>query len=122
MQVKNILGHRNQFMIIDDNGTVHFQSYNTHMAKVTAMDGPELLQLRMMSNYWSVTTAKHFKAFLEDNRLWLAVQELIDHKVFCNLKDFMQRVDIMQVSRFRIYVEYVNKDGYIDSYKLKLTE
>lgn len=122
MQVKNILGHRNQFMVIDDNGTVHFQSYNTHMAKVTEMDGPELLQLRMLSHYWSVTTAKHFKEFLQDNRLWSAVCELIDHKVFKNLKDFMERVDIMQVSRFKVYVEFTDKDGYLDNYKLSLVD
>ena len=122
MKVTPILGHRNQFMIVDDFEVVHFQSYDTHMAKVTAIDGPETLQLRMLSNYWSVTTAKHFKVFLEENRLWSAVQELIDRKIFKNLKDFMQRVGIMQVSRFRIYCEFIDKDGYIDSCKVKLVE
>ena len=120
MQVKNILGHRNQFMVIDDDGAVHFQSYDTHMAKVTELVGPEMFQLRMLSHYWSVTTAKHFKVFLQDNRLWLAVQELIDHKVFKNLKDFMERVDIMHVARFKVYVEFTDKDGNIAHYNLSL--
>lgn len=120
MQVKNILGHRNQFMVIDDDGAVHFQSYDTHMAEITEIVGSEMLQLRMLSNYWSVTTAKHFKVWLEENRLWLAVAELIDHKVFKNLKDFMERVDIMQVSRFKVYVEFTDKDGNSNNYKLSL--
>lgn len=122
MQVKNILGHVNQFSVTDDQGVVHFQSYGTHIAKVTDMDGPELMQLRMLSNYWSVTTAKHFKAWLKENCLWHAVQKLIEQKVFKNLKDFMLRTDIMQVSAYRIYCEFIDKDGYIDSYKLKFTK
>jgi hypothetical protein len=49
----------------------------------------------MIENYWSATTGKHMRAFLEEEEvyMWDIVADLIHkHKVFKNLKDFMERV------------------------------
>nr|DAM47179.1 MAG TPA: hypothetical protein [Caudoviricetes sp.] len=120
MKVKNLLDHRNQFIIYDDEGNVGFQSYNTYMAKVCYPSGNEYIQLNMKSNYWSATTGRHMAEFLRETRLMNAVNTLIENKVFKNLKDFMQNTDVMQVSRFSIYIEYTDKDGNLTNYKYRL--
>ena len=122
MKVSNLLNHRNQFIIYDDEGNVGFQSYNTYMAKVCYPSGDEYIQLNMKSNYWSVTTGRHMAEFLRATRLMSAVNTLIDNKVFKNLKDFMTHADVMQVSRFKIYIEYEDKDGYMTNYSYRLVD
>nr|DAQ15530.1 MAG TPA: hypothetical protein [Caudoviricetes sp.] len=122
MKVKNLLDHRNQFIIYDDEGNVGFQSYNTYMAKVCYPSGNEYIQLNMKSNYWSATTGRHMAEFLRETRLMNAVNTLIENKVFKNLKDFMQNTDVMQVSRFSIYIEYTDKDGNLTNYKYRLVD
>ena len=122
MKVKNLLDHRNQFIIYDDEGNVGFQSYNTYMAKVCYPSGNEYIQLNMKSNYWSATTGRHMAEFLRETRLMNAVNTLIENKVFKNIKDFMQNTDVMQVSRFSIYIEYTDKDGNLTNYKYRLVD
>ena len=121
MKVINLLGHKNQFLIIDDEGNIGFQSYDTHMAKVCYPSADEYIQLNMKSNYWSATTGRHMAEFLRETHLMSAVNTLIDNKVFKNLKDFMTHADVMQVSRFKIYIEYKDKDGYMTNYSYRLT-
>lgn len=122
MKVTNLLGHKNQFLIVDDEGNIGFQSYDTYMAKVCYPSGDEYIQLNMKSNYWSATTGRHMAEFLKQTHLMSAVNTLIENKVFKNLKDFMHNTFVMQVSRFSIYVEYSNKYGEADNYKIRLTE
>ena len=122
MKVINLLGHKNQFLIVDDEGNIGFQSYDTYMAKVCYPSGNEYIQLNMKSNYWSLTTGKHMAEFLRGTHLMSAVYTLIDNKVFKNLKDFMTHVDVMQVSRFKIYIEYRDKDGYMTNYSYSLVD
>lgn len=63
MLVSNLLGHKNQF-IINDWDAYYFQSYDTMMCKVVQGDLGD--NFKMIENYWSATTGKHMKAFLEE--------------------------------------------------------
>lgn len=52
----------------------------------------------MLNNYWSATTGKHMRDFLEEVYMWDIVADLIyEHKVFKNLKDFMGRVKTVKL-------------------------
>ena len=109
MKVTNILGHKNQF-IIDDCDAYYFQSYDTTMCKVLQWDLG--VNLTMLSNYWSATTGKHMKWFLEETNMLHIVLDLIHkYKIFRNLKDFMERANIVKVFNNIITVEYTNEKG-----------
>lgn len=123
MRVSNLLGHKNQFLVENDNGNISFQSYDTYIAVVrnSSEEGYER-ELEMKSHYWSVTTGKHMDEFLHETHMIDAVNTLIDNRVFRNLKDFMQRTEIMQVRADRVCVVYTNRKGELTSCKCDLTE
>lgn len=123
MRVSNLLGHKNQFLVENDNGNISFQSYDTYIAVVlnSSEEGYER-ELEMKSHYWSVTTGKHMDEFLRETHMIDAVNTLIDNRVFRNLKDFMQRTEIMQVRDDRVCVVYTNRKGELTSCKCDLTE
>ena len=123
MRVTALLDHKNQFLVEDDNENIMFQSYNTYMAVVrnSTEEGYEK-ELEIKSHYWSVTTGKHMAEFLKETRMMSYVDTLIANRVFRNLKDFMQKAEIMQVRDDRICVVYTNKKGELTSYKCDLTE
>ena len=101
MKVSNLLGHVNQF-IINDWDAYYFQSYDTMMCKVVLGDN-----FTMLENYWSMTTGKHMRAFLEEVYLWDIVADLIHkHKAFKNLKDFMERVETVKLFMSDVTVTY----------------
>ena len=80
MKAYNLLGHKNQFMITDYDAS-YFQSYDTLMCKVVAGDLGDTLT--MLDNYWSATTGKHMKEFLEETYMLDIVLDLIyKHKIF----------------------------------------
>lgn len=117
MKVSNLLGHVNQF-IINDWDAYYFQSYDTLMCKVIQGDLGD--NLTMIENYWSVTTGKHMRAFLEEVFMWDIVLDLIHkHKIFKNLKDFMQRVSTVKLFMGDITVEYKNLRGDIETFTCK---
>lgn len=117
MRVSNLLGHKNQFIITDWDAS-YFQSYDTMMCKVVQGDLGDVLT--MLDNYWSATTGKHMKAFLEDTYMLDIVLDLIHkHKVFRNLKDFMQRVSTVKLFMGDITVEYKNLRGDIETFTCK---
>lgn len=104
MKVSNLLGHVNQF-IINDWDAYYFQSYDTMMCKVVQGDLGD--NFTMLENYWSATTGKHMRAFLEEVYLWDIVADLIyEHKVFKNLKDFMERVSTVKLFMGDVTVTY----------------
>lgn len=114
MRASNLLGHVNQF-IINDWDTYYFQSYDTMMCKVTQGDlGDNFV---MLENYWSATTGKHMRAFLEEVFMWDIVLDLIHkHKIFNNLKDFMLRVSTIKLFMGDIEVEYKNNKGETETF------
>jgi hypothetical protein len=63
MKVYNVSGHRNQFCINDDKGTITFYSYNSQIADYK--DGNLILYGSMWD--YSNTTRKHFYQWLKDN-------------------------------------------------------
>lgn len=109
MKASNLLGHKNQF-IINDWCAYYFQSYDTMLCKVIQGDlGDNLI---MLNNYWSATTGKHMKAFLEEVHLWYIVADLIyEHKIFKSLKDFMERVSKVKLFMGEVTVTYKNTKG-----------
>lgn len=117
MRASNLLGHVNQF-IINDWDAYYFQSYDTMMCKVIQGDlGDNFV---MLENYWSATTGKHMRAFLEEVYLWDIVLELIHkHKIFNNLKDFMLRVNTVKLFMGDITVEYKNLRGDTETFACK---
>lgn len=118
MKVSNLLGHKNQFVVEDDNGNISFHSYDTYMAVVRNSfdDGYERV-LEMKSNYWSVTTAKHMRAFLDKANMLDAVYDLIyKYKHFRTYKDFMQRAHTVKLLNGIITVEYTNTKGELVTY------
>lgn len=104
MKVSNLLGHKNQF-IINDWDAYYFQSYDTVMCK--AVHGDLGDNFTMLENCWSATTGKHMRAFLEEVYLLDIVLDLIyKHKVFRNLKDFMERVSTVKLFMGDVTVTY----------------
>lgn len=112
MRVSNLLNHKNQF-IVYHNDAVYFTSYNTLMATLTqSFEGGYGKTLEMNSHYWSATTGKHMKAFLDEAHMLNTVLDLIHkYKLFRNLKDFMERANIVKVLKGIITVDYTNKKG-----------
>ena len=109
MKVSNLLGHKNQF-IINDWDVYYFQSYDTLICKVVQGDLGD--NLTMLTNYWSATTGRHMKAFLEETHMLDIVLDLIfKYKLFRNLKDFMERANIVKVHKGTITVDYTNEKG-----------
>lgn len=117
MRVSNLLGHVNQF-IVNDWDTYYFQSYETLMCKVTQGDlGDNFV---MIENYYSATTGRHMRAFLEEVCLWDIVLDLIHkHRIFRNLKDFMLRVITVKLFMGDITVEYKNLRGDSETFTCK---
>lgn len=114
MKASNLLGHKNQFMI-NDCDDYYFQSYDTMICKVVHWDFGA--NLTMINNYWSATTGKHMKAFLEEIRMLDTVLDLIfKYKLFRNLKDFMERANIVKVHKDIITVDYTNEKGEAVTY------
>ena len=114
MRVSNLLGHVNQF-IINDCDVFYFQSYDTMMCKVTQGDlGDNFV---MLENYWSATTGRHMRAFLEETHMLDSVLCLIhEHRVFKSLKDFMQRATSVTLFMGDIEVEYKNNKGETETF------
>lgn len=109
MKVFNLLGHKNQF-IINDCDAYYYQSYDTLICKVVQGDLGD--NLKMLNNYWSATTGKHMRAFLEETRMLDTVLDLIlKYKLFRNFKDFMERANIVKVHKDIITVDYTNEKG-----------
>lgn len=109
MKAYNLLGHKNQFMITNYDAS-YFQSYDTLMCKVVAGDLGDTLT--MLDNYWSATTGKHMKEFLEETYMLDIVLDLIyKHKIFKNLKDFMERANKVKLFMGDVTVEYKNTKG-----------
>lgn len=114
MLVSNLLGHKNQFIIVDWDA-YYFQSYDTMMCKVVQGDLGD--NFKMIENYWSATTGKHMKAFLEEVYLWDVVADLIHkYKVFKNLKDFMERVKTVELFLLAVTVTYKNHMGETETF------
>ena len=114
MKVSNLLGHANQF-IINDCDVSYFQSYDTTICKVvqSGLGG----NFTMLENYWSATTSEHMKAFLEEVHMWDIVSYLIHtHKVFKNLKDFMERAKTVELSLLVVTVTYKNNVGETETF------
>lgn len=117
MKVSNLLGHKNQF-IINDWDAYYFQSYDTMMCKVTQGDlGDNFV---MLENYYSATTSRHMRAFLEEVYLWDLVLDLIHkHKLFRNFKDFMLRVSTVKLFMGDVTVEYKTHKGETETFVCK---
>lgn len=109
MRVSNLLGHKNQF-IVYHNDEVYFQSYETLMATLTqSFEGSYGETLEMNSHYWSATTGKHMKAFLDETNMLDTVLSLIHkYKLFRSLKDFMEKANSVKVLKGIITVDYTN--------------
>ena len=74
----------------------------------------------MLENYYSATTGRHMRAFLEEVYLWDIVLDLIHkHKIFRNLKDFMLRVNTVKLFMGDITVEYKNLRGDSETFTCK---
>lgn len=117
MKVYNLLGHANQF-IINDCDVSYFQSYDTTVCKVVQGDLEDTF--KMLENCWSATMGKHMKAFLEEVHMWDIVEDLIHkHKVFKNLKDFMERVKKVNVFLWAVRVTYKNNMGEYETFTFK---
>ena len=109
MKASNLLDHKNQF-IINDWDAYYFQSYDTMICKVVQGDLGD--NLKMLSNYWSATTGKHMRAFLDETRMLDTVLDLIlKYKLFRNFKDFMERANIVKKLNGIITVDYTNEKG-----------
>ena len=117
MRASNLLGHVNQF-IINDWDAYYFQSYDTMMCKVIQGDLGD--NLTMIENYWSATTGKHMKAFLEEVFMLDIVLDLIHkHRIFRNLKDFMERAETVNLFMGDVTVTYKTPKGDTKSYTCK---
>lgn len=117
MLVSNLLDHKNQFIIVDWDA-YYFQSYDTMMCKVVQGDLEDTFT--MIENYWSSTTGKHMRAFLEEVHMWDIVLDLIHkHKVFKNLKDFMERVETVNLFLWAVTVTYKNNMGETETFTCK---
>lgn len=115
MKVSNLLGHKNQFIVWDDNGNISFHSYNTYMAVVHSLEDGKELEIK--TNYWSATTAKHMRVFLEETNMLAAVYDLIDkYKHFRTYKDFMERAHKVKVLNGVITVEFKDTNGELVTY------
>ena len=112
MKVFNLLDHKNQYIAYHDDA-IYFQSYDTLMATLTqSFEGSYGETLEMNSHYWSATTGKHMKAFLEKTHMLDTVLDLIyKYKLFRNLKDFMERANIVKKLNGIITVDYTNEKG-----------
>lgn len=117
MKVFNLLEHKNQFIVYHADA-IYFQSYDTLMATLTqSFEDGYGETLEMNSHYWSVTTGKHMKAFLEETHMLDPVLDLIfKYKLFRNLKDFMERANIVKVHKGIIDVSYTNTKGNLATY------
>ena len=74
----------------------------------------------MLFRSWSATTGKHMRAFLEEVFMWDIVLDLIHkHKLFRNLKDFMERVSTVKLFMGDITVEYKNLRGDTETFTCK---
>lgn len=117
MRVSNLLGHKNQF-IINDCNVYYFQSYDTLMCKVVQGDLGD--NLTMLSNYWSATTGKHMKAFLEEMHLLYIVLDIINnHRVFNSFKEFMEKVQKLKLFMGVVTLEYKNNQGELVTFTCK---
>ena len=119
MRVSNLLGHRNQFIVEDDNGNISFHSYNTYMAVVrNSLEDGYGKELEMKANYWSATTGKHMRVFLEETHMLNSVYDLIyKYKHFKTYKDFMERAHTVKVTNSGIItVEYKDNKGELVTY------
>lgn len=117
MKASNLLGHANQF-IIKDWDVYYFQSNDTTVCKVVQGDLEDTF--KMLENGWSATKGKHMKAFLEEVHMWDIVEDLIhNHKVFKNLKDFMERVKKVDVFLWAVRVTYKNHMGEFETFTFK---
>ena len=117
MKVSNLLGHVNQF-IINDGDVCYFQSHDTMMCKVVQGDLEDTF--KMLENGWSAPAGKHMRAFLEEVHMWDIVEDLIHkHKVFKNLKDFMERVKKVNVFLWAVRVTYKNNMGEYETFTFK---
>ena len=117
MRAFNLLGHKNQFLISDWDA-FYFQSYQTLMCKVVQGDLGDTLT--MLDNYWSATTGKHMRAFLEEVFMWDIVLDLIHkHRIFRNLKDFMERAESVKLFMGDVTVTYKTPKGDTKSYTCK---
>lgn len=112
MKAHNLLGHKNQFSIYH-NDAVYFQSYDTLMATLTqSSEGSYCETLEINSHYWSATTGKHMRAFLEETHMLDTVLDLIfKYKIFRNFKSFMERAHKVKVLNNIITVEYTDTKG-----------
>lgn len=114
MKVSNLLGHANQFLIRDWD-VCFFQSHDTMICKVVQGDLEDTF--KMLENGWSATKGKHMKAFLEEAHMWDIVEDLIhNHKVFKNLKDFMERVKKVKLFMGDVTVTYKNHMGETETF------
>lgn len=120
MKVFNLLGHKNQYIVYHDDA-IYFQSYDTLMATLRqSFNGGYSETLEINSRYWSATTGRHMKAFLEETRMLDIVLYLIhEHRVFKNLKDFMQRASTVNLFGKDIEVEYKNNKGETETFSCK---
>ena len=120
MKVFNLLGHKNQYIVYHGDD-VYFQSYDTLMATLRqSFNGGYSETLELNSRYWSATTGRHMKAFLEETRMLDTVLYLIhEHRVFKNLKDFMQRASTVNLFGKDIEVEYKNNKGETETFSCK---
>ena len=114
MKASNLLGHKNQF-IINDWCAYYFQSYDTMMCKVVQGDlGDNLI---MLNNYWSNTTGKHMRAFLEE--VYIVSDLIYEHKIFKSLKDFMERTSKVKLFMGVVSVEFKNNKGEVVTFTCK---
>ena len=120
MKVFNLLNHKNQYMVYHDDA-IYFQSYDTLMATLRqSFKGGYSETLEINSRYWSNTTGRHMKAFLEETHMLDTVLCLIhEHRVFKNLKDFMQRSSTVNLFGKDIEVEYKNNKGETETFSCK---
>lgn len=117
MKVSNLLGHVNQFIIIDGD-VCFFQSHDTMICKVVQGDLEDTF--KMLENGWSAPAGKHMRAFLEEVYMWDIVSDLIhNHKVFRNLKDFMGRVETVKLFMGDVTATYKNHRGETETFTCK---
>lgn len=65
MKVTNLNGYANQFIIRDDFSNIEFQSYKSSIVQFREDTGELLLKGEMWD--YSVTTRRHFKAFINEH-------------------------------------------------------
>ena len=120
MKVFNLLNHKNQYMVYHGDA-IYFQSYGTLMATIRcSFNGGYSETLEINSRYWSVTTGRHMRAFLEETHMLDSVLCLIhEHRVFKSLKDFMQRATSVSLFMGEIDLEYKNNKGETETFICK---